>query len=66
MANIHESVKFGLFCIIDGVPSESFHGFQYRESLIEIGEGTVIGHYVEIKEGAKIGSNQVIPSRSIG
>ena len=62
---IHPSVKFGHYCIVDGVKYEDFRGFKVKESTTTIGQGTIIGNFVEIKAGVTIGENQSILSYSI-
>jgi len=46
---IHKSVSFGEYCIV--------------EDDVEIGEGTVVKNYVELRKGTRIGKNCYIDSR---
>lgn len=59
---IHRSVKFGIGCIIDGIPAENYLGHKLNNTDIEIGEGTVIMNNVEIRKGTKIGARCYIDS----
>ncbi len=59
---IHESVKIGHGCIIDGVPYKEFEGVRDRNMTVDIGEGTVIMNNVEIRANTKIGKNCYIDS----
>lgn len=56
---IHPSVKFGHYCVIDGQRAEDID----RETAnVEIGEGTIVNSFVEIRKETKIGKNCYIDS----